>query len=418
MVLKINGLSIDIYTSYTIRKSILTQPAQFNMQLGYGELKRNGFTTKDLLHKIFGDPPAGLNQLVPLNAPFQLYVNNTLQQTGRIDGFEIGGEATEIQIHGRDNLALLHDSYLLFDKSFENSTYKDMTEEVLKILQLDERLSVSDEDNLKVTTGVGIPNYSNPETIDKIEEVPEIADVTTGQTEGGQPTNKTVKRSITAKVGETWYNFLQRQYRRAGIFLWAAGDGSFILSEPNSDQSPIYRIVRRRGEFRNAVNVLRHNYKDDITSRYTSAQVYGRHRGRAGGRGKSLGNFVDDIMTNVHFGYLEPGKRDVKPIVFRDVNVSSLAQAEFYGRRKLAEFNRAGFHLQYTVSGHTAPNILTGVPSTWCPNTMVEVDDDELGIHGNYYLEEVVFSRPPTQTTLTLMNPAHLIFKSDDEETF
>jgi prophage tail gpP-like protein len=385
VTLKVNGNDLKIFTSYTVRKSILTQPSQFNVQLGYGELKSGGHTTKDIL------------ELIPPNSPFQLYVNNALQQTGFTDGFEASTFATEVQLFGRDNLKLIHDAFVMADVAFENATYLSLTQKVFDILEIKQLISASDEANLRLTMGVGIPNFNNPNTIDQIEQISE------------QPGSKVVRRAITAKLAETYFQFLQRQYRRAGLFLWAAGDGSFILSEPNSDQPPSYRIVRHRGQFRNAVSVLSHRWRNDITHRYTSGHVYGRASGRKGGRAKTLGEFVHDETFKIFGG-------DFKPIAFRDVNVSTRAQAEFFARRKLAEFNRSAWQLQYTVSGHTAPNIITGLPSTWCPNTMVEIQDDELGIRGEYYLEEVVFSRPPTTTTLTFMKPGDLIFKSSDDE--
>lgn len=394
--LEINGKKINIFTGYTIRKSILTQPAQFTLRFGYGEIGPTSKRTKDLL------------AMVQPHSKFKLYINNCLQQTGFTDGFQAGGTATEIEVFGRDNMALIHDAYLLQDIAFENDTYKSMTEKVLKNLNINETVFCSDEANLKLGMGVGIQNYENPVTIDQIEEIDTPEATSSGS---GQPTNKIIKRAITAKLAETYYQFLQRQYRRAGLFLWAGGDGSFILSEPNDTQNPSYRIQRGRGLIRNAVTVTKHMWRNDITTRYTSAHVYGRSQGRKGGRAKAKGEIEHDVLFDLFGG-------DFKPISFRDVNVSTRAQAEFYARRKIAEFNRAGWQLHYTVPGHTCPNIVNGLTSTWCPNTMVEVKDDELGINGNYYLEEVLFTSPPCETTLTLMDPAHLIFQSDDDEAF
>lgn len=379
------------FTSYTVRKSILTQPSQFNVRLGYGEIKRFlGNTAKSNSVK-------DIIAAVPPNTPFQLFVNNAIQQTGFTDGYDASGFATELEIHGRDNLKFIHDAYLRADISFKNDTYTALTKKVFEQLGITERLASSDQANLKLTTGVNINNFVAPATEDQIEPLTD------------QPGNVVVKRSIVAKLGETYFHFLQRQYRRAGIFLWAGGDGSYILSEPTTQQSPSYRIVRQRGSFRNAVNATSARHKNDTTRRYTSAQVYGRGGGRKFGRAKAFATFVDDEMINLLGG-------DVKPITYRDVNVYTHAQGEFYARRKLAEFNRSAWNLEYTVSGHTAPNIITGLTSTWCPNTLVEVIDDEYGLKDIYYLEQVEFTRPPTQTKLTLMRLKDLVFASDEGE--
>lgn len=398
VLLKINGLAINTFVSYSVRKSILTQPSQFNVRLGYGQIfDREGKiqVTADFL------------KLVPPNSFFQLYINDTLQQTGYTDGYRCGADATEIEVFGRDVMRSVHDASVMSDQSFKDMTYKSMTQRVLDILGVNvqgekARLITSDAANLKATTGVGISHFVEPETIDKIEPVSE------------EPTNKEVRRAIVARVTETYYSFLQRQYHRAGLFLWAGGDGSFILTEPNGDQGPTYRLTRERGQFRNAVNITKHSFDNDITRRYTSAHVFGRSPGRRFGRPVAIGQFINDEMNEL---FKDAGfGNDAKPIAFRDVNVNVRAQAEFYARRKLAEFNRAAWKLQYTVPGHTAPNIQTGLTSTWAPNTVVEVIDQELGIRDNFYLEEVVFARPPTTTTLTLMRLQDLIFGSDDEE--
>lgn len=385
------GRTVVTFTSYTVRKSILTQPSQFNVRLGYGEIKQQlGISLQSQSVK-------DIVKAIPPNTPFQLYVNGLVQQSGSTDGFEANGFATELEIHGRDNLKLIHDAHLREDLGFKDDTYTSLTRKVLDAVGLqDARLASSDQANLRLTVGVNINNFQPPATEDQIEPVID------------QPGNVVVKRSIVAKLGETYFNFLQRQYRRAGIFLWAAGDGSFILSEPTSQQAPSYRIVRRRGQLRNAVSATAARWRNDTTRRYTSAQVYGRGGGRKAGRPKVLATFVDDEMFELLGG-------DVKPISYRDVNVYTHKQGEFYARRKIAEFNRAAWQLEYTVTGHTAPNILTGLTSTWCPNTLVEVDDDEYGIKDTFYLEEVVFSRPPTVTKLTLMRLKDLVFASDEE---
>jgi prophage tail gpP-like protein len=76
-------------------------------------------------------------------------------------------------------------------------------------------------------------------------------------------------------------------------------------------------------------------------------------------------------------------------------------QAAFVARRKIAEFNRESWQLNYTVSGHTTPSIIGGAGgrAVWTPDTTVEIDDDELGIKGLYYVEGVTFSRSSKDTT-------------------
>jgi hypothetical protein len=51
----------------------------------------------------------------------------------------------------------------------------------------------------------------------------------------------------------------------------------------------------------------------------------------------------------------------------------------------------------------------------WAPDTIVDVDDDEFGISGQFWVESVTFKRPPTTTTLVLMRPSDLVFGEPGE---
>ncbi len=380
-----NGKDSRIFTNYTVRKSILTQPSKFSVKLGWGK------TVGELITKI------------PPRTPFKLYIHDAPQFSGETDGYQCGGFASEITITGRDYMARVHDGYLTSEVAFKDATYAALAGKVLTAVGLGDRELLSSNDaNRKLTTGVGIPDVTTPTTVDTIElDKVEIGATTPGVSRA----TATVKRSIQAQLGESYLEFLMRQLRRAGLFIWSTGDGNFVLSEPNSNQKPVARILKRRGRLNNMpVSATASTFSNDTTNRYSQAIVYGRGGGRKFGRSKARGAFVDEEMINLGYD---------RPIAFRDVNVSTLEQAEFYARRKLSEYARAGWQLSYTIPGHTTPSLITGQPCVWQPDTMVEVIDDEFGLKGLYYVEECVYSRPPTTTTLTLMRPQNLIFRND-----
>src|SRR5262249_54808500 len=162
---------------------------------------------------------------------------------------------------------------------------------------------------------------------------------------------------------EQQYAHVKRILDRAGLFLWATARGDFVLSAPNAKQKPSYRIVRQRGNDRNAVNVTNARHKNETTGRFSEALIFARGGGRKFGRQNTAGQFVDDEM--VTFGYN-------RPLVFKDANVTNPEQAEFYARRKLAEARRAGWQLVYTVAGHTTPSLNGGQRAVWAPDTVVE----------------------------------------------
>jgi prophage tail gpP-like protein len=107
--------------------------------------------------------------------------------------------------------------------------------------------------------------------------------------------------------------------------------------------------------------------------------------------------------------------------VVTDEDCKSNAEAEYIARRTCAEERRAGWQLVYTVSGHTYPSqFAKNSFGVWVPDTVCRVDDDELDIHGNFYVESVTYRRSPETTTeLTLMRPQDLVFadKLFDQQT-
>lgn len=372
----VNGQTILVAESYEVQSSMLVQPSTFSLRFGWGDVLR------------------GLIAMAQPGFAFQLYVGDTPQFTGQIDGFEATSDPSgggELTIHGRDSLAPLHDAFVTSETSFANATYLDMVGgAVLAAFPNNPPITIaqSADANRKLTTGIGVVPNADPET-----------------NAGQNPTGPTAKQ-LRTKIGERWYEFIKRELDRAGLFLWAAGDGTLILSQPNGNQPAAYQIVRRRGQTRNAVNVTHASYRNATEGRYTEAIIYGRGGGKKFGRTKASGSFVDTEMQG--FGFQ-------RPLVLRDANVNNAIQAEYYARRKLAETRRAGWQLVYQVAGHTVPSLLNGQRAVWAKDTVVRVQDDELGLDGNYYVEKVVLRRgPQTTTELTLQRPADLVFGSDE----
>ena len=212
-------------------------------------------------------------------------------------------------------------------------------------------------------------------------------------------------RAVTAKLGERAYDFLRRHLDRAGLFLSSSADGNFILSAPNGDQPPIARIVRKRGG--SAVersHVIGGRLRVDYTHRFSRVDVWLRGRGKKAGRPQSKGIYIDAEME--HAGY-------DRPLVVADRNCTTDEQAEFLARRKIAEGNRNGFRLEYMMRGHSTPSLVGGGRCVWAIDTVIQVDDDELGLHENFWVEAVTFHRPPTTTTLRLMRLKDLVFGAD-----
>ena len=361
-----------IIESYEFTKSILTQPAAYSLRLGWGNV------TKDLL------------SVLKPQLPTQIVINDCIQATGFLDDVEASGEvgATEISLHGRDALARMHDSYIEAELSLTDSTYAQLVERALSETVGDYVLSYSNEQNRRLTTGIGVKQTGAP-------------DVDPTQNSKGP-----IAKQLKAHIGERWYEYVKRQLDRAGLFLWCDGNGEFTLTAPNANQAPIYRIERRRGQTRDQVNVISARFRNATSQRFSECKIYGRGGGKKFGRTKVSGIFVDQEMTALGLK---------RPLVIHDANVTNEEQAVFYARRKIAESIRASWNLTYTVAGHTIPSLQNGQRAVWAPDTVVSVSDDEFGLSDNYYIEKVTFRRNPATTTeLTLLRRDSLVFATGE----
>jgi prophage tail gpP-like protein len=370
--LQLGDEDVLISESYEVKLGVLTQPAAFSLRLGHGSVVR------ELIEKY------------PPRKPFKLFVGGALQFRGEIDGYEASGEtgATEITIRGRDSLAPLHDAFVTADKSYTDASYLDIFLSQLGEVGFVGKILFTNEANRKAVTGTNTVQTTDPNT----------QAVATAVT----------KKVMQAKVGERRYHLCKRQFDRAGLFAWAAASGDAILGEPNTHQRAAYRIVRQRGQDRDAVNAISAKYRNETTPRYSECVIYGRGGGKRFGRQKSKGSFIDTEMTAL--GY-------ERPLVAKDNNVTTDAQAELYARRVLAESRRAGWSLTYMMAGHTTEAV-TGGRAVWAPDTMVEVDDQEFGLKDTYWIESVTHRRgPQTTTEIVLMRKEDLFFAQGDTAT-
>jgi prophage tail gpP-like protein len=393
--LTINDTQLLTAISWSVHEGILSQPAKWTFTCGSGDIAQQ-------LLKTFQPGP---------KFKFKLYIGNVLQQSGYLDTVEtdqpVGG-ATSVTLSGRDALAKLQDTYVKAAIGANVSTYAQLVWFALQQCgmvsgsTIDPNILRTDNAaNRNIKSGVTIPAVQGHRTVQQI-----LDDVTVAGSVSGQITSKP-----SARIHETWHRFIRRHIDRAGLMFWAAADGTFVLTLPDGQQSPTYLLRRKTGEATSSTrgNVIAAKYRDDRTHRHSEVIVYAKGGGKALGRVKGKGGFVDEEM--VASGYDQP-------IVVRDSNCHSVAEAILFARRKLAEERRSGWNLQYTVNGHTLPYAGDNGKSraVIIPDTVVAVDDDELGLTDRYYLESLDRQRhPETSTVIRLMRLEDLIFGSDEE---
>jgi prophage tail gpP-like protein len=361
------------FEDYSVRVSVLQQPAAFAVRLS----ARDG--------------SAALLKAIPNNTKFQLYVGLLPQFTGYTDGQAANGsnQSTSVTLKGRDTLAKLFGNGVSAEQSFTNVTYADLVRKAMDNGGLEDRELIFDNaTNKKIRTGMPVREVKVTEVSNDII-----------RTDGGT----IVKHVVRAKLSESWLDFVRRHIAKAGLFVWCDFEGNIVLSSPNPHQSPLFRWERQRGTLNGRVNVFDAQFTNDTTNRVSEVVIYARGGGRHSGRGKLHGGFVDQEMVDLGIDRLQ---------VYRDVNVTSTKEAEFYARRKIAELNRASYHLAYTFSGHTAP-ALYGGRAVITADTIAHIKDDEFGLDEPMYIESVEYKSPPQTTTVTLMRIKDLIFGAD-----
>lgn len=418
--LLLGGDELIITEGYDVHQGVLTQPAAFSIRIGSGSIV------------------AALAEKYPPRTKFQLFIGDGLRFTGYTDGYTAAGEngATELTVNGRDILAQLHDAYIKADKTYKDRTYGELVFSVLKDALVDATLIVDTNVENRLTqaglAGVSSGAAGASTRVDPIiaptpqealgkgvaaivaaaqaQQAPPEEDAAATQKRLDANKPKNAKGTMQAKAGERYYEFLKKELDRAGLCLWSTADGeAFVLTAPDGQQRPIARLVRKRGGGNgNLVNVLHARHTNDSSKRFSEVIVYARSGGGKKGRTVANAKYEDAEMKAWGFN---------RPLVLRDAKCANEKQAEYLARRKMAECRRSGWNLSYTVAGHTFPVLGTGERGTWTPDTVVDVDDDELGLYGSFYVEQVAFKRSPQTTTdLTLLRPADLIFAEEFPE--
>jgi prophage tail gpP-like protein len=383
VTLTLAGTQLLVAESWDVHESVLEQPSTWSLRCGWGG------TAKQFLTQY------------PCGTKFTLTVGGALQATGGLDGRRATGGtgATTIVLKGRDALAKVYDTYVDAQQTFTDTTYTGLVWRVLLYLGLvtgsapdPTQLASTNDANRQIKAGKPVVVLQPPRSVDQIIE---DAD--------GNPTTANQALQITAKPGERWMAFLRRYLDPAGLVLWAAANGTYVLSVPNTQQAPLYYITRRAVDSNAVGNASWYEFIDDCTHRHTSAMAYGRGGGRKTGVSKVKGTTLD--LEMIDLGY------QGQPIAFHNVNVQSVAQAQNYAERKLAEERREGYQLWYEIPGHTLPCVgPQGGVAVVSVDTVVQVDDEELGISGPFYIESLVRQRTPqTSTRVRLVRPQDIV---------
>lgn len=362
--------------TYSFRSSVLTQPSAFSLTLSGGRGARDVLTNY---------PPGPEGRCA-------LYIGKYRQFTGELDAVNARGDAnsTVVEMHGRDMMARLHDTDITGDRTFNGVTYAELFDAALNdVGQAHKQVEFTNDLNRNVRSGTNVKVFSQPMTKEEVKQSPT-----------GVPGK--FSNVVIAKMGESWLQFLERNYAKLGIFMWSDANGNFVVSRPNGNQEAKYHFFRKRGQGKAISNVKSVLFTNDTTHRFSSVVIYARNLGKKFGHNHTNGRFNDVEMQAMGFNRRK---------VYRDVEVNNVPEAEYFARKQIAEINRASYKLQYVISGHSAPILgSSGKRGIIVPDMVARVDDDEIGIHENMYIETVEYHSPPRTTVVTLMRPQDLVF--------
>lgn len=189
--------------------------------------------------------------------------------------------------------------------------------------------------------------------------------------------------------GEVVWEYLERHAARFGLMMWMDAQGRLVISSPNYDEAPIFRIVRRlRSQSADPNNVLAGSESTNIRDRYSKVSVFGRTAAK-------------DVTRSKFSFVAEDGSMPYpKELVLSDSSIRSDEEAKRAAIRALSRHGMNAHTLDYTVRGHGNGQHAFAIDATY------EIHDEVFGIYDTWYCVERTFSSSRdegTSTTLRLI---------------
>lgn len=185
-------------------------------------------------------------------------------------------------------------------------------------------------------------------------------------------------------VGETVWEYIDRHARRFGVLPWMSPQGKLILAAPDYDQEPSYTLTRR---LRNpeANSIVSGGVVYDYSSATSEVTVFGRTRSHDATRSRFVATAVADMLPDgIH-----------RPLYIHDPSVRSQEEAARRALREQAR-QRENFEvLEYEVRDHGNDHRYFAI------DTIADVDDEELGIRGEWYVVSRAFKKSRKEGTTT-----------------
>lgn len=413
VVLRITNLGTDIsgWTSYTFNSTFLTPSDAFSFTIG--------------------DPsiPAGVAGQIREGMGVQLLIAGRAICTGYLD--EVHYEAstsggTVLTCSGRDVLGDAIDATVAPSLVF-TPTQKlgDIIESVMLPFGFFNEPLVDNEDNRNLITGNKFGYRVNKGRSSKRGRRSKTA---------GQAVASFTNYQAKPHDHEGAYEFCERLAKRAGLHIWATGDGKdLVVGRPSFDQQALFSAKRLRG----VANGAHNNVLSGSVTRSRKDQFSAIIAGGGGGGGNVSRATNQVIMINDLVardvsgaiapeaqaliraypkaylikpddldGQVTPGKlnafRRAKPLHLFDAEARDPEQLKNFVIREMAHRQKTAISASYEFSGHGQNGV------TWAVDTIVNVEDDVADLHEPMWIDSVSFSKSSgagTRTHITCIIP-------------
>jgi prophage tail gpP-like protein len=372
------GYTLRSFTEYSFNSHFLTPTDGFSFTVGDEDIDQD------------------LIEATELGSEVVLSINDRIQATGYILESELGRDrqgGTILNFQGADKLHPVVTSHVDPKHKFaEGQSLAD----VLRVVFGDfgfTKFEIDNEANRNVITG-------------------QLRGVKASKR--GRPLKDWKTTQLQPAPQEGAFAYVARIAARFGLLPWLSADGqTVIVSEPDFDQPPRYRLQRKHGVEGSAENNIRSGRpKRDISDQ--PSIIYGFSQGGGGEFDKAscraarynpfitapgLPTFVARYKEIVPAGAfdLERGISVpfAKPLFLQDDESKTPEQLEYFLQRKMSEFTRKTLVCPYQVAGHTC----NGQP--WAVDTVADVDDDDGRVREPMWIMSRTFTKSRSGGTAT-----------------
>lgn len=191
-------------------------------------------------------------------------------------------------------------------------------------------------------------------------------------------------------ANESAFEFVARNLRRFGLWLWAGADGTLILGAPDYDQPASYQIIRKAGDA--IANVERASWEWDRTNVPSHVFVRGRSASKDWDVQKAKALVEDPIFR------FDASSPDLFcPMMISHDEATTDAECQAFAWQELTKLKQDERVYSCTVKGHRDPR--TGL--LYAVDTIAHVEDEPLGINDDFWVIRRTFRKSATSGTTT-----------------